>query len=300
MIYYAKMSVVKPRTYLRTLLQTFSSPRYYLDVLNAPFSFSFRFYLLSYFCLTIIASLLFFTIDLPRYQHRIDQGLQELQASYPPSLTVTWTGKELQTNSPEPIEVKYPSFFQTSKQLPATFGFVLPQVNDPSQITSAISKSTWWVISRHAIYVPDGVGSWSEFPLQELLEPLQPLTITQQNLPEHLGQLKTFAQQSLTFFSFLYPVIWFIFFTITRFMMLFIYSFVIMFFLRIMNKNFPFMKIVQIALHVSIVSEAVLLFSHYAVPQAEAPMYLVTFWAYIIFIMSNLWNVKQIPKQHRR
>src|SRR5258708_5686507 len=109
---------MKPRTYLRTLINTFSSAQYYRDILNAPFTFSLRFFVLSYIFIGIIAAILFASVDVPRYQQIANASLQELQSSYPSDLKLSWNGDALSSSAQQPLTVPYPHAYHPDTAIP--------------------------------------------------------------------------------------------------------------------------------------------------------------------------------------
>jgi hypothetical protein len=196
---------VKPRTFLHTFWQTISSPRYYLDILNAPLTFSARFFLMSYVLLSIVATGLFVFVDMPRIKQRTDQAIGEFQQHFPEDLEVRWTGEELQTNASSPATVRYPSFID-SKDLPANFGYVLPTVTEADQLAEKLPTSAWWAITPQKLFVSDRTGNWSEIPLKDLSDIDTPFSLTKSSLPSFIPTWQKMIDYTLIIGAIFYPL----------------------------------------------------------------------------------------------
>src|ERR1700690_2872459 len=99
---------MKPRTYLHTFFNTLASPRYYIEILNLKMSFSWRFFLMSYFLLSILSTIFFITMDIPVWQKTATAFAQEIQTNYPDSLEFHWDGAVLTTKPNQPLNIPYP------------------------------------------------------------------------------------------------------------------------------------------------------------------------------------------------
>lgn len=290
------MSAVKPQTYLRTLLNSFSSPRYYLDILNAPLQFSFRFFLISYVLLALLHTGVFYFTELPKLKEHLAQATTEFRDHFPQDLELNWTGEKFETTTSRPVAVQYPSFIPRDN-LPKSFGFFVPELKGPEEITQALPTSAWWVANKEIVYVSDGGGVWSPLPLRDLPGFMEPFTLNKGNIGEKTEQWRTVGQQILHLSVFFFPAGFFFLIGTSRLLSLLIDTVLAYLLIRGFNRYFHFWKIFQIGLHILVVAEFAQLVFPLLVPNYTAPIFMMTFWAYFIFVLTTLWNVKKVePK----
>jgi hypothetical protein len=199
-------------------------------------------------------------------------------------------------NATAAAAVHYPSFVN-STDLPANFGFILPSNVEADKLSEQLPTSAWWAITPQKLFVSDRTGNWSEMPLKDLSDIDQPFSLTKSSLPTFIPTWQKMIDYTVIVGAVLYPFGWLVLGILIRVFTLLFDCLVIYFFLKMLDRELPFTKLVQIALHIAVIAEIVNLFARYAFPTSTAPMFMVTFWAYMIFVLSTLWNVRKVdPK----
>src|SRR5579859_4575081 len=102
---------MKPKTYWHVLLNTFTLPAYYLAILNTKLKFSLRFFLMSYVLLSLLATVLFATVQVPRWDAQLRSSAQEATTNFPNDLRIVWDGKMLGSTNKQPLAISYPHAF---------------------------------------------------------------------------------------------------------------------------------------------------------------------------------------------
>jgi hypothetical protein len=289
-----KWMVVKIQTYLHSLFNTFSSPRYYLDVLNTRFSFSVRFFIISYALLSLISTGLFWSVSLPKFQQQVKVNLAQAIQSYPQDLVISWDKNHLQTNSSTPIEVPYPSFLRQSN-LPNSFGYIAPQVTQISDIKSVLPQSSLFVVGERELYLATAQGGWSAKPLNQMVGFDESFTIDQETAPLLISDAMLFFNELAGVVKVVYPVFIFLFLLVTRTISLMISSLLLYFMYRLLQRPFTFRKTLQLSLHIAVVAELVHIITSQFFPMSSLDMFSITYWVYALIISAVLWNLRSIP-----
>jgi hypothetical protein len=284
---------MRPLSYFRALWNTLTSPLYYIDILNAPLNFSVRFFLLSYFLLAVIGIGVFWTLFLPQYQKDISRSFTELQENFPSDLRLTWDGQQLQANSPNPIEVHYPSFFHWDA-LPASLGYINVHTSDPKQFSEQLPKKSMFVVTQDTLFINQNESGWSPLPLQEAPGFQQPFILDKASLSEFIPQWENFLTTTLRIVSVILPLFFMAILVPVRLVSILLEVILLFYVFQVMGKKFPFGKVYQLALHVLVVSEIVHLFSTFII-KTDLPMFEITFWAYFSIIILQLWKVVRLP-----
>ncbi len=288
------MFSMKIRTYFQTLIKSISSPQYYLDVLNARFSFSLKFFLFSYFLLAIIATAFYIQFDIPHYKMIFKQNSDAIKQYYPDQLKLSWDGKELKQSGPELVEVSYPIGIPHDG-LPDKLAYIDASATSIDQITKLGKSNSLFAITKDTLYASRNEGGWSPLPLKETPGFQSAFTIDKTSLAHYLGIWETIFNSSLNAFTFIYPVAFFFWIGLLRLMTLAVNSVFVYYLLRLLGKNLPYKKVFQLGMHIIVVAGLLdILTSHVIPPNVEIGIYGVAFWLYLIVVLLSLWNVKNI------
>jgi hypothetical protein len=285
--------------YFHTLLNTLTSPRYYIEILNRPLSFSWRFFFISYILLSLLSATLFIALTLPQWRSSLADTSLELQERYPNNLEIRWDNqtKTLSTQPAEPINVPYPSSFPTGG-LPEQFARINTQVSSVEDALpeSQTSPAPMVVVTKDTIFVSDLNGGWSDLDTEELTSLSDTFVLTKQTLPDFISRGQKFMDQVFLVSQLAYPIIFFFVASLTTLLAILFNSMMVYFFIRLFNTPLPYRKIMQISLHVAVVAELVQICTQRFVQTDQLNMFSLTYWVYIAVVLLILRGVKQIQR----
>ncbi len=286
---------MRPRTYLNALINTFSSLKYYLEVLNSKFSFSLRFMLVSYLFLGIGFSLLFYLRELPRLEKAVEHSIQQLEAEYPQDLQIEWNGETLHSSHPTPIELPYPLYFPRTEESPSTFAYLDTEVKDAEQTFSRVSQSSLLFVTQNELLMSNvGIG-WERFPLKEVPGFDHPFVVTKEKLPELLQNLRTMVTNSFSLIKVIFPSVLLPLFVLWRVLLVCIDSIIIYYLIRFFTHTpFPYLKVVQLSLHIMVVAETANLIVYWLLPHFSFPMFNLIFYVFLTLLLLHLRKIRAI------
>lgn len=288
------MLIMRLRTFLQALIRSIVSPQYYVDVLNAPFKFSLRFFLIGYFLLSLLATLAFVQFDIPHYQSIFAQNQDTLEKNYPTNLIIGWDGKQLADTTPRVIEVSYPTGVP-HEGFPTKLANIDTAATSIDQVKKEAQSASLFVVTKETVYVSNNQGEWSPLSLKDTPGFDQPFHITKDSLPNFISVWRTTFDSALHAFAFLYPFLFFFIIGFFRIITLLVSAGFIYYLLRLLNKNIPYLKVVQLGLHVLVVAGLLdILTAHFIPENVDPGIYGIAFWLYIGVIVISLWNVKNV------
>lgn|GEM_PF-2771627 len=292
---------MQPKVYLYTLYNSFSSAKYYIEVLNTKLRFSFRFFLVSYFFLGILTFFLFHFFDLPRYKTSINAAFSELQNTYPADRIFNWDGNTLSSQPTGPVVISYPASLRSS-DFPQPLAVIDTTVKEPTATVKKLQKNPLVFISDQKVFFSSGPDSWSNSSLRDLNLPGfdHSFSLTKQSSPVFFTQWKNAVLQVLEKGQFVYPFFFIPILAISRLVSLLWECFIIYYFLRISRfGHFTFLKIYQIGLHVVIIAETAQIIITHLLPETLFPTYSIVFWGFFILIFLQLKNVRVVALQKK-
>jgi len=265
-------------------------------VLNTRFSFSVKFFLVSYFLLSILATLSFVEFEIPHYQAIFKTNEVALKKNYPDSLVITWDGKELKNSNPQLVEISYPVELPHDG-LPDKLAYIDSSVSSIDQLSKEHSATSLFSVTKDTLYVSSSTGGWSPLALKETPGFESPFTITKDSLPSYISTWESIFTQSLNAFALVYPFAFFFIIGFLRVFSLLLNSVFAYYLLRVLGKNLPYKKVFQIGLHISVVAGLLdVLTAHFLPLQTDISIYTLAYWLYLTIILISLWNVKNIVK----
>jgi hypothetical protein len=95
----------KIKTFFNTFIKSCTSPRYYKDILDAPFGFSLKFFLFFCFLFAIVSTVYISAIAMKPAQMYLNKLPAILMKIYPQELVVTIKNGEVSTNVKEPYAI---------------------------------------------------------------------------------------------------------------------------------------------------------------------------------------------------
>jgi|SRR5579859_1008454 len=284
---------MKPKTYWYVLFNSFILPAYYLSILNTKLKFSLRFFLVSYVLLSLLATILFVVVQIPRWEMQLKNSAQEVVASFPSDLQIAWDGKMLHATNSQPLSIGYPKGF-SHENLPNVLAYLDTTTDSLDTVNHKTSSHAFFVVTQSHLYVNGAENNSSNLELNQIYGFEKSFTITKGNITGYARSVKTFIQQALEGSVVFYPFGFFMFMVASRLFSLLLDSVLIFYLLRVFRKPFPYWKVYQVGLHICVVAEFVELLTTRFVPNTGLPMFALAFWGYAIFIFSNLRNVKAV------
>ncbi|MFZ1721223.1 MAG: hypothetical protein WAU07_01835, partial [Microgenomates group bacterium] len=171
---------MRPRTYIKTFINSISSAEYYREVLNAPLWFSLRFFLISLFLIGVIETYFFLTKTVPLAEQILIETAEEAKANFPNDLMVSWNGSTLTSSNPI-LEISYPSSVNSQAlELPNTLATLRTEVSTLS--TQELEHiPSLLVITSSNVYIQDSEGNWKSRSLDSVLPPDESFVLTKEN-----------------------------------------------------------------------------------------------------------------------
>lgn len=279
--------------YLTHLWNTLTSPRYYLEILNQKMSFSWWFFLISFFLLSLLASSFFIAIDIPVWRKKITELVPQVESNYPSNLKIAWDTHQLSLQPPQPFTIAYPKTLPQG-QLPDQLALLNTQVETVEQALPVNQSSPLMVVTKNKLYLSDFSGGWSSTNLNDLPWFEQAFTIDKQNLANLMSMAQKSLQQIITFVAIIYPVAFFIARVVSTLFSILFDSLLIFFLMQLFKRPLPYGKIFQISLHISVVAELIQILTQRLVNNLELNMYSTTYWIFMAIILFTLRSVRQI------
>ncbi len=290
---------MKLKTYFRSLINTFTAPSYYVDILNARLSFSIRFFLISYVFLSLIATLFFFTFDVPFFKAKLHSATAELVHHFPDNLQISWNLHQLSSTSAEPVEIEYPSFVPHD-QLSSVLGYIDTSTSSVEEVLPKTAHSSLFIATRDQVFISNSDKEWSGLPYTQVPGFNKPFQINKQNIESMTQSILNFIDRSLSAIAIFMPFVFFLFLVIGGVFAALTNSILIFFVLRLlMRKRFGYWKAFQLSLHFCVVAELVSMITARLFPNNDLSMFSLAFWGYAIIILysfRNLQSVILVPK----
>ncbi len=110
------MALNRPRTFVSIFSKSLTSLTYYKKILNAPPSFSVKYYFILMFLSTLITSAVLTTHLTPQVRTKTQILINDLGEIYPPNLEIKIQNGQLLLNQPQPYVLPLPASIQQSVQ----------------------------------------------------------------------------------------------------------------------------------------------------------------------------------------
>lgn len=102
--------------FLNNIKSSVYNPEYYKEILNKPFSYSFRYFLSLAGIIAIVSTIVFSFSTLPKINKVISEADANVLKLYPDELVITAKSGVISTNVPEPYFIKLPAEFRNEFQ----------------------------------------------------------------------------------------------------------------------------------------------------------------------------------------
>jgi hypothetical protein len=271
------------RTYIRTLTSSSTDPRYYIDVIFARFSFSAKFYAISFVFVTLLNLFILYWHQLPTFINGVDKETASFISQLPELSRLRFDGGHIQfeqislpftiTASSTLTDQGFPKSFiiLTTTESPSADAFF---TLTPSRIYTHLSRDTEGVEYTKAL----GTTPWSLTPNQ--LSGKQKEWIT--DLMESRGVFLLIAS------PFLY--VWY---ALSSLLLLLFLSFFSSTLGWMMGIRLSLGKIIQVGLHAMVVAQFVDVIGQLIMPSADVSL-IVPAYVGIIFLV--FLSLRRLPK----
>jgi|GEM_PF-2231138 len=286
------MAHMKMKLFLQALIKSITSPIYYLEILNASFSFSFKFFIAGYLLVSFIATLFFIQFDAPKYRDSIEASAEAVESSFPPLLEIVWNGTLLSSNQTTPITIPYPEGI-SYRGLPASLSVIAPTIANADQL-KALNPNSLVIFGGEKIFVSNSNNDWTSLSLTETPGFEKPFVVNRSNLTEIISYWRSSLTTFLNIMVLIFPVGFFFIMVLSRLVSVCVNSLFIFFLLRLLGKSLAYKKVLQLCFHIAVVAELIRILTSQMTSSAQLNMFDLAFWTYLIIILVSLWNVKSI------
>lgn len=267
--------------YWQTLKGSLGNAYYYARITQKPLAWSMRFFVISLILMGLAQGFVFVTQTLPKWQEEVVQMRQELVNEYPSDLELSWDGRQIASSAEEPQPIFYPADFDyRSYNLPPRLGVI-----DLSQDPQPSPDDFLVVITQDHLWLNDFRGDFQTTSLSLWLGD-EAWTMTANNLPAVLDQLEeTLIEpwwQSLTWLGPIAIIAWLI---LGKSAMAVIEGILLYLVLYVYDRRLPYLKTLQLSLHLLIPAELVNQVGRLVYPQATFSFTSLAFWALAIYVL---------------
>ncbi len=272
---------MRPRTFIKTLLQSFSSVEYYLAVLKAPFWFTFRFFLITYFLYGLYAGQQVVTRVTSFITANTDPVITAIIADFPQEGYVFWSGSKLEV-SPDPFRVALPEPLQTLFPGVNTFALLTSSSSEPQVLLTENNTSAYLAVANNTLSVRNNDGTW-ESTAADTTFGTEQVYIDKKGLPSMLETGKTRLYELLPTLE---KIVWAVscmFIILVGFGTALINGLIISLLAKLQGIALSYWKSVQLALHLLVPLEGVYLLAQRLYPTIELPIVTIGFWILLIF-----------------
>lgn len=276
----------KLKTFFNTFYKSLTSPKYYLDILQAKFSFSLKYFLMLAFLSSAISVGLLSIKILPEAKTAINAFNVTILKSYPADLVITAKDGQLSSNKTEPIMVPIPlevpsGFKDTKSQLKNILVF------DPNGTVDDLKKYETAILVNKSNVIMQGEND------QIRIQPLKDIpngTFTYADFTTALGKLEKLLSFAPYFFGIFLLIAFFIAFTVLGLIISFFLSLIFWLFAKITHLNISLAKAYQLSLHI---------FTLYAILDVADQVFSRRFPYGINFIVAMIYGLLIINKMRK-
>ncbi len=294
---------MKPRTFLRSLYFSITSAGYYLDVLKAPFWFSFRFFLIAYFVFGILSGLRTYQGIENWLSVHSDQISESIQMHFPADGSIIWNSSTLSV-SPDPFKVQYPEQIEVDQRGTDYVAILTSTPVSPSAFLTELNTSAPIVLAGDTAHTFNYLGDWTSAPLSQVFGD-QLIIITPQTLPQQIERVRSMIADALPVLSSIIPLFAIPVLMLSRLWIAVLDAALIYLLFRINAIPISFLKSYQLTLHLLVPLELIHQLATYLYPELTISLFNIGFWALIVFIyltqrkeLEELYNSQQ-PQQPR-
>lgn len=274
---------MRPKTYWHIISNLLTSPKYYLEILKAPYWFSLRFFIISMIILGLTLTWRINQRTIPVYQQQINDSLNEIESNFPSELEIYWRGNQLGSSTNEIIEIPYPSSIKKSSQFPPFLGYFIPDDISPDQFPKKFNQESLLVITSKKLFINNLQGAWTDAPLTELF-PMEDIALNKNTSPDLILKLKQELKKVFDLTKQLNFIVIPLITILIKFWMSFIESILIFLFFKLNRFSINFIKTLQLSLHLVVMAEIIAQLASWIYPNIQVPMFTLSYWSIFSYI----------------
>ncbi len=288
-LYFVYLQSMRPKTYWHTISNLFTSPKYYLEILKAPFWFSFRFFIISMIILGLAWTLKVNQIIVPAFQQEINNNLDKIEVNYPAELEISWQDNQLESSINEIIEIPYPDSFKQNSQFPPIFGYFIPENISSEQFSTKFDQKSLLVLTNSKFFINNLQGDWANIPLSEVF-PKESIILNKGTASELISKLKDELEKIFYLVKQLNFVVIPLAIIIIKLWMSFLEAILIFLFFKLNRVVLNFKKTLQLSLHLVVVAEVIAQITSWIYPSIQFSMFTLSYWSIFGYIF---WTQKK-------
>lgn len=233
--------------FFRTFWKSISSLSYYNDVINAPISFSFKYFATFSCLLGLILTVVISLIILPPVTKFATRFASRAQILYPPDLVITIENGELSTNVAEPLRFPIP-FELFTDQPPAISDqkqLYLVTIDTKARANDFPQSQSLALVTKSSIVIKDETDDYQILPLKDMSD----VTIDKSTVDQFIISLRPLLRLIPIMIVLFLLGIFLVLLPISRLFSLLFLSLVLFIAVKLMNTSLSYSKIYQIGLH---------------------------------------------------
>lgn len=282
-------------TFFTVFRKSFTSPPYYRDILNAPFSYSLKFFYF-YFLLYAIIGTAFLIPGITPLKNSVQFFPSKLEAVYPPDLEIKIAGGEVTTNVQEPYYLPLKNFAKIFSENDA-WGVSNSEFENLLVIDTAASAedfpqyNTIVLLTKRSLVVMDnGSGSYKVTPLLQVPDIIINRLYIQNFMFSLNPYISKIASWLVPFLSLnIFFGLWLVSSAEKVFYLLF-FTLIVLFIGKIINYPVVYKKAYQMGLHLVIIPTTISgIFSLLNMP-VLFPFFRTILMSVLTYVV--LWNLK--------
>ncbi len=285
---------MRPRTFIKTLLQSCSSFEYYLAVLKAPFWFTLRFFLISYLFYGLYVGYQTATSVSSFITTNAQPVITTLSSNFPQDGYIFWSGTALEV-APDPFTITLPESVRTLFPETEVFALLTGSTGDPQELLSKHNTTAYLVLSSDKLSLRDRDSNWETTTTSAVFGEREHY-VDKNNVAEVLesGKIRLFE-----FMPLLEKSIWIasiLFITLVGIATALINGLIISLLAKIQGIALSYWKSVQLALHLLVPLEGVYLLAQRLYPTMQLQIVTIGFW--ILLIVFFVTQREELYKHH--
>lgn len=275
-----------PRTYAATLIGSLSSVSFYWTVLRQPLLFSVRFFLMSCLIVGVLDAVHFNVVTIPNWREAGARLLARVDREYPPDLTMTWDGQQLQWQPNQVLTVPYPPEIPLSQEgLPSVLAQFTPVDASPEELAPELPERSLFIVTPTQVFITSAAGSWNQLRLLETPGFENTFTINRESLPSYLNFWQQFLENALQGLG----IASFIFIPLATLLSLLFTSVLdatlFYFLMQLTGIKWRWPKVWQLTLHIIVVALLIETIVRWFLPATVVPVFAFASWGLFTYIV---------------
>ena len=240
----------KLRTFFYVLIKTFTSPSYYVDIIEVPFSFSLKFFFFYFFLFSLIATSVISARSIFPLKPFVDTLPQRAERIFPEELEIKIVRGEATTNVDEPYFISVKRFedsFSDKKILGENYPPIdnILVIDTQGKIEDIFKYKTATYLTKNHLVVVEEDGKLESYSLSQVDD----LTINKDGVSFLIGKIAPFLNLIIPLAIFLVFISTLIFFPMSGMAYLLFFSLIFLLLAKVLSVSIRYGKLYQLGLH---------------------------------------------------